>query len=314
MRASLSPGVAVLATGAVMAAGIYASSVLDEVVGRLVAGRGAAVARSLLAPVRRAAQLALQRRTSTERPDAQAWALAPALLAGLAAAGMAVVPLGPRLAVADADAGIVLFGAAMALVMVAVFLHGWSANSLFPLIGGYRFAGQALSYEMLHMLVLIATALPARSLAVGDVVESQAHLWNVIRQPLGLPLYLVAAAGLAFWGPLRLPDAEDLAGGTSAELSGVPLLLWRVAQRAMLVAVAAMGAAAFLGGWQGPGLPGPAWMALKTLGLVAVLVAARHVLARVPIERFVWVCWVLLIPLALLDVLQAGVQALWAAP
>lgn len=314
MRASLSPGVALLATGAVMAAGIYASSVLDEVVGRLVAGRGAAVARSLLAPVRRAAQLALQRRTSTERPDAQAWALAPALLAGLAAAGMAVVPLGPRLAVADADAGIVLFGAAMALVMVAVFLHGWSANSLFPLIGGYRFAAQALSYEMLHMLVLIAAALPARSLAVGDIVESQAHLWNVIRQPLGLPLYLVAAAGLAFWGPLRLPDAEDLAGGTSAELSGVPLLLWRVAQRAMLVAVAAMGAAAFLGGWQGPGLPGPAWMALKTLGLVTVLVAARHVLARVPIERFVWACWVLLIPLALLDVLQAGVQALWSAP
>lgn len=314
MRASLTPGVAVLATGVVMAAGIYASSVLDEVVGRLVAGRGAAVARSLLAPVRRAAQLVLQRRTSTERPDAQAWALAPALLAGLAAAGMAVVPLAPRLAVADTDAGIVLFGAAMALVMVAVFLHGWSANSLFPLIGGYRFAGQALSYEMLHMLVLIAAALPARSLAVGDIVESQAHLWNVIRQPLGLPLYLVAAAGLAFWGPLRLPDAEDLAGGTSAELSGVPLLLWRVAQRAMLVAVAAMGAAAFLGGWQGPGLPGPAWMALKTLGLVAVLVAARHVLARVPIERFVWACWVLLIPLALLDVLQAGVQALWAAP
>ncbi|HEX2031876.1 MAG TPA: NADH-quinone oxidoreductase subunit H [Actinomycetota bacterium] len=314
MRPSLSPGFAVLATGAAMAAGIYATAVLDEIVGGIVSGRGARAAGAMLAPVRRAAQLVLQRRAATERPDAEAWALAPALLAGLAAVGMAVVPFGPGLAVAGIDAGIVLFGAAMALVMVAVFLQGWSANSVFPVVGGYRFVAQALSYEMLHMLVLIAAALPARSLAVGDIVESQAHLWNVLRQPLGLPLYLVAAAGLAFWGPLRLPDAEDLAGGTSAELSGVALLLWRVAQRAMLVAVAAMGAAAFLGGWQGPLLPGAAWLALKTLALVALLVAARHLLARVPVERFMWACWVVLIPLALLDVFLGGAQALWAAP
>ena len=314
MRPHLSPGMAVLVTGLLMAAAIYASAVLDEIVARLVSGRAPAMGRAALAPVRRAGQLLLQQRSVTERPDAQAWALAPALLAALAAVGMAVVPLAPGVAVADVEAGIVLFGAAMALVMVAVFLQGWSANSLFPLIGGYRFVAQALSYEMLHMLVLIAVALPARSLGMGEIVDSQAHLWNVLRQPLGLPIYLVAATGLAFWGPLRLPDAEDLAGGASAELSGAALLGWRLAQRAMLVAVSAMGAAAFLGGWQGPLLPGPAWMAVKTVALLALLVAAGHLLARVPVERFMWACWVVLIPLALVDVFLAGIQALWAAP
>lgn len=314
MSPALSPGLAVLATGAVMAAGIYISAVLDQVAARMVAGRRGGPTSPTAAPLRRAAQLFLQERTVTERPDAEMWALAPALLGGLAAAGTAVVPLAPQVAVADAQAGIVLFGAAMALVMVAVFLQGWSPNSPFPMIGGYRFVAQALSYEMLHMLVLIAAALPARSLGVGEIVESQADLWNVIRQPLGLPLYLVAAIGLAFWGPLRLPDAEDLGGGASAELSGVPLLLWRVAQRAMLVAVAAMGAAAFLGGWHGPVLPGWAWGVVKTLALLALLVVSRHVVARVPVERFVWACWVVLIPLALLDVFLAGAQALWAAP
>jgi NADH-quinone oxidoreductase subunit H len=314
VRPHLSPGLAVLAIGVAMAAGIYVSAVWDEVVARLIAGRGAGIGRAAVAPLRRVGQLLLQERAVTERPDAVAWALAPALLAALAAVGLAVVPLAPQVAVADVSAGIVLFGAAMALVMVAVFLQGWSANSVLPLIGGYRFAAQALSYEMLHMLVLIAVALPARSLGMGEIVESQADLWNILRQPLGLPIYLVAAAGLAFWGPLRLPDAEDLAGGASAELSGGALLLWRLAQRAMLVAVSAMGAAAFLGGWHGPLLPGPAWTLLKTLALLGLLVAARHLLARVPIERFVFACWVVLIPLALVDVFQAGVQALWAAP
>lgn len=314
MRQHLSPVAAALAVALVMGAGIYLSAALDHIAARLVSGRRADLAGAVLAPLARGGGLLAQERATTERPDAQAWALAPALLGALAAVGMAVVPFSPGVAVADVRAGIVLFGAAMALVMVAVYLQGWSANSVFPLIGGYRFAAQALSYEMLHMLVLIAVALPARSLGVGEIVESQAHTWNALRQPLGLPIYLVAAAGLSFWGPLRLPDAEDLAGGASAELSGPALLLWRVAQRAMLVAVATMGAAAFLGGWQGPALPGVVWLALKALSLLVVLIAARHLLARVPIARFVFVCWVVLIPLALVDVFQAGVQALWAAP
>ena len=159
-------------------------------------------------------------------------------------------------------------------------------------------------------LVLIAAALPAESLAFGEIVRSQAGLWNIVRQPLGLPLYLVAALGVSFQGPLATPDAADLAGGTRAEVSGVALLAWRLARGALLVAVAAVGAATFLGGWTGPWLPGPAWTALKTLALLAVLVACRHLVARVRLERFVVVSWALLIPLALLDVFLAGVLLL----
>jgi len=60
------------------------------------------------------------------------------------------------------------------------------------------------------------------------------------------------------------------------------------------VAVAAMGAAGFLGGWWGPLLPGPAWVLAKSLALLVLLVAAGQLLARVPIERFVVVAWAVL--------------------
>ena len=138
------------------------------------------------------------------------------------------------------------------------------------------------------------------------IVEAQEPLWNVVRQPLGLPLYLVVGLGVSFWGPLNLPDAADLAGGTSVEDAGPARLLWGVARSSMLVAVAAMGAASFLGGWFGPVLPGPVWMILKTLALLAIIVVAGHVLARVRIESFVIVAWVVLIPLALLNVFVSG--------
>ena len=309
----MSEGAALVAApwvGAMLVAGVYGTAVLDALIGRAVAGMPLRLTATAAAPLRTAAALLLQRRSTTERPDAVLKGLAPALLGALAAAALVAVPLGPALHPPEIQAGIVYFGAAMAVVMIAVYLHGWSDNSPFPLVGAYRFVAQALSYEMPLALVLIAAALPAESLAVPDIVRSQEPMWNLIRQPLGLPLYLIAGLGLAFWGPLALPLAPDLAGGTTAEVSGADYLLWQAARAALLVAVAGMGAAVFLGGWLGPWLPGPLWMALKTFALVAVMVVARHLLPRVRLEHFVVVSWAVLIPLALVDVFASGILAL----
>jgi len=305
--------IAVLSVGTVSVAGIYLAAWVDLLVGRAVAGLEVRPLDALSAPLRWGAATALKTRTTTERPDAETWALAPALLAALAAVGLAAVPLAPGLLAADVANGIVLFGAAMALVVVAVFLQGWSPNSPLPMIGGYRFIAEGLSYEIPLAVVLIAAALPARSLAIAPIVTSQEHLWNIVRQPLGLPLYLMAGLGLAFWGPLALPEGQDLAGGSSLETSGVSRILWRLAQLLVLVAVAAMGAAVFLGGWLGPLFPGAAWMIVKTVILLVPLIATRHFVARVPTERYVVVSWAILIPLSLLDVFIAGIQALVAA-
>jgi len=305
--------IAVVSVGAASVAGIYLAAWVDLLVGRAVAGLEVRPLDALSAPLRWGAATALKTRTTTERPDAETWALAPALLAALAAVGLAAVPLAPGLLAADVANGIVLFGAAMALVVVAVFLQGWSPNSPLPMIGGYRFIAEGLSYEIPLAVVLIAAALPARSLAIAPIVTSQEHLWNIVRQPLGLPLYLMAGLGLAFWGPLALPEGQDLAGGSSLETSGVSRILWRTAQLLVLVAVAAMGAAVFLGGWLGPLFPGAAWMIVKTVILLVPLIATRHFVARVPTERYVVVSWAILIPLSLLDVFIAGIQALVAA-
>ena len=311
MSGSLQPWAAVLFVGAVLSVGVYAVGVIDGLIaGAVSARRGAKTSTPFVAPVRDASLLLVQRRTDTERPDAQAWALAPALLAGLAAVGIAVVPFDADLAAADIGSGFVLFAAAVAFVMVAVYLHGWSANSAFSIVGGYRFIASALSYQIPFLLALLATALPAESLSVGEIVRAQEGLWNVVRQPLGLPLYLVVAAGVTFWGPLNFPDAPELGGGTTLEASGSARLLWSVARAALLVAIAVMGAAAFMGGWLGPVLPGPVWMSVKTLLLLAVLVLVRHLIVRVRLERFVIIAWTVLIPLSLADVFLTGVLIL----
>ncbi len=306
MRPYLFPPLAALVMIGVLIAGAYLVAVLDRIMGTLVARRPLHLAQTLSAPVTGAAFLLTQRRTKTERPDAQARALAPGLLAGLAAVGLAVIPIGPNASVTDPAAGFVLYSAAIAYVMVCVYLHGWSANSTLPLIGAYRFIAQAFSFQIPFLLVLLAPALPAESLAIGAIVEAQESLWNVVRQPLGLPIFLVVSAAATFSLPLDFPDAADLSGGTSVEASGSHRLAWRGARAALLVMVAAMGASAFLGGWHGPWLPGWLWVALKTLMLLAVLIASSHAFARLRIERFVVLAWVVLLPLSLVNIFFAG--------
>ena len=298
--------VALLAVAITMLAGGYVVAIFDRMLRNVVAGSPVQVGQLLAYPIRSTARLLVQDRRTTERPDGPGWAIAPALLAGLAALALTMVPLGPDLAVADPATGFVVFSAAIAFVMIGVFLHGWSPNSAFALHGAYRFGALALSFQIPFLLAMLATALPAGSLSIVDIVRAQEPMWNVVGQPLGLPLYLIAGIGVTFWGPLQLPDAPDLAGGTAVEDSGVARLLWRAARAQMLVAMSAMGAAGFLGGWWGPVLPGPAWMLIKTLVVLAVILAAGHLLARIRIETFVVTAWALLIPLALLNIFVSG--------
>lgn len=299
---------AAAAVGAALGGGVYALAVLDALAAAALAGRRPQGA--LLAPVRRAAFLLVQQPSSTERPDAPAWRLAPALYLSLAAGGLALVPMSGTFVPADAPAAVVLWGAMEALALVAVFLHGWSANALLPLLGAYRFVALGLSILLISMFVLIAAALPAESLRLTAIVESQRELWNVVRQPLGLPLLLGVGAVLAFWGPLDFADSPDLAGGTASEVSGPPLLVWKVARAAMLVSFAALAASVFLGGWLGPGLPGPVWLALKTLALLAGVAGARHASLRFDTERLVSAVWTVLLPLSFLHLALAGLEAL----
>jgi len=300
---------AVVLIGIVMVVSVYLVAVIDTAVATRVSG-GRGYARAWMAPISRAARLALQRRTVTERPDAEAWVLGPALLGGLAAVALTSIPFAPGVDVADIPAGIVLFGAALLQVMVAVVLHGWGANSVFPLLGAFRMAAVGLSMGIPFSLVLITTAIPAESLSVGAIIASQEGVWNVLRQPIGLPVYLITALGFSFWGPLQLPDGVDLAGGTSAEISGTALLVWRIARASVLVSLAAMGAAAFLGGYLGPWLPGWLWMILKTMGLAALMIWSGHRIARARMESVVLLGWTVLLPVALVDVFVSGALTL----
>lgn len=288
--------------------GIALAGVLDRAVPALVAGRS--LQKSLVDPFTIASSFALAQASETERPDRVNWILAPIVYFTLAAIGLSIVPFAPGVVAANLDAGIVLWGACEALTVVAVFLHGWSANSPLPLVGAYRYVAIGLPVMLLSMFVLIAAALPAQSLAVTDIVEAQRSIWNIVRQPAGLVLFLMLGLSLSLRGPFDYADPYDLAGGTAAEISGTARLTWWLARLAMLVSVSAMTATVFLGGYLGPFLPGVVWLGLKTSLVLVVLVGAGEVFARLPPDRMMNLIWLALLPLSFLMLVAVGVELL----
>lgn len=288
--------------------GVWLLAAVDRMARRGAAG---GIGDAVAAPVRGAVRLVFKEFRPTERPDAALWLAAPALLLTLVFAALAVMPLAPRLIGADLSVGVVFFTAMFALVMVAVFAAGWGPNSKYPLIAGYRFIGLMLAYEMPFAITIIAVALPAESLALGDIVAwQQTVAWNVLLQPVGFAIYVMSALAVAFSGPFEVIDSSDLAGGAELELGGAPLLVWRFAHYALLLATSAFAVPLFLGGGAGPVLPDAVWTGLKVLVLASLLVVAGHRIVRLRLDWFMRIAWVALIPLSLLNLFVVGLLML----
>jgi NADH-quinone oxidoreductase subunit H len=298
----------VLVLPVVLAALAIGGAALDAVLAARAAGRPLSL-RAVGDPLRDAARLLVQQRRTTLAPDRLLWRLGVVGVPSAALLASAVTPLG-RYAVSDLGVGVVWFNAMEAVVWAAVWLAGWGPNSVWPLVGGYRFVAQALAYELPLMFALITAALGAQSLRVGDIVAAQEGLWFAVWMPGAFVAFLLSALALSFVAPFDQPAHRDVAGGVAAELAGVDRLLLLAGRWLLLAAAAAFAVALFLGGGQGPLLPEWLWSLVKTAAVLATLVWARRRLPTIRIERFEEVGWLVLIPVTLVQLLIVGIAVL----
>jgi len=244
-------------------------------------------------------------------PDRIFFETAPALLLAVAVLGAAVLPLSPGLVGADLATGALFLNAVLAYVLVALIMAGWAPNGAYAMIGGWRFLGQLIAYAMLIVMPITAVTMRAESLLNTAIVESQADTWNIVYQPIGFVLFMVAGLALSFRPPLDLPVAPGaLAGGIDAEYTGVRLAVLRLARLVLVVTLAAATTVFYLGGWLGPLLPPWAWSILKTLAVATLMLLAGPWLPRVREADLLAWCWKLGIPLALLNIFVVGVMLL----
>ncbi|GAA4759481.1 complex I subunit 1 family protein [Citricoccus sp. NPDC079358] len=300
------PAVWAVLAGVILCGLAFFAVALDAVLSARAQGVGGGWA----APLSRTARLLRQRRRTTVAADTLLWRVGGAGMFVGAFLIVAVIPFG-RWTLADLDVGVVWFNAVDVMVWALVWLAGWGANSTHSLVGGYRFLAHGLAYELPLMFALVAPAIAAGSLAVGDVAAAQEGLWFVVWMPVAFLVYLVGVMGFSVWGPFAPALAADIAGGVLAELSAVDRLVFQAGRYMFLAAGAAFSVPLFLGGGAGPWLPGWAWVLVKAVAVLAVLVWLRRKVPLLRPDRFMEIGWMVLLPAAVVQDLVVSLVVVW---
>jgi NADH-quinone oxidoreductase subunit H len=246
--------------------------------------------------------------------DGPVFKIAPLLAATCAFAIAAVIPFGPEVVAADLDVGVLYVLAFGSLASLSVFMAGWGSNSKYALLGGMRAIGQAISYEVPLVLCALVPVILAGSMSLSDIVRWQAeHTWIAFWPILpGLPAFVIFFACLLAESnriPFDIPEAEsELVAGVTTEYTGMRFALFYIGEYFHTLVGSAVGAALFLGGWDGPFAPGLAWMVAKTLLLFALVYWVRWSLLRLRGDQLLAFAWKWLVPISVALVLVA---ALW---
>ena len=239
--------------------------------------------------------------------DKPLYYLAPILIFIPVIVAFVVIPFDSCLVVKDINVGILVILAFSSLTVLAILMGGWGSNNKYALIGAIRSVAQNVAYEIPLLLALLAVVMMANSLSLKDIVEAQKGLWFVVLQPVAFIIYFIASIAETNRTPFDLPEAEsELVAGYHTEYSGMMFALFFLAEYTNMFIVSSIAVTFFLGGYNGPFLPGVIWFLIKVYFLVFVIMWFRWTYPRVRFDQLLNISWKALIPLALLNLLLTG--------
>jgi len=277
----------------------------------------------LLQPMADGLKLIFKEELIPAKADKLIFVLAPIITVVPALIVLAVLPFGPAVSIGgrlihlgladDLNVGALYILAVASIAVYGITLAGWSSNNKYALMGGLRSSAQMVSYELALGLSFLGPILLANSMSMRDIVEAQAGWWFVLVQPIGFVIFLIATVAEVNRAPFDMPEAEqELTAGYHVEYSGMKFALLFMAEYDKMIAVSAIGAALFLGGYWGPFVQqvpwlGPIYLLLKVLAILFLMIWVRATLPRFRYDRLMAFGWKVMLPLALVNVVATAV-------
>ncbi|MGK2231898.1 NADH-quinone oxidoreductase subunit NuoH [Colwellia polaris] len=248
--------------------------------------------------------------------DRLVFVLAPIIGAMCVLMSFAVVPFSPSIGVSDLNIGLLFFLAMASLAVYSVVLAGWASNSKYALLGGMRAAAQTVSYEVFMGLSVMGVVLLTGSFNLREIVLAQTNGWLIQSQFVGFFIFLVAGIAESHRLPFDLPEAEtELTAGFHTEYSGLKFALFFLGEYLGVTLISAMSVVLFFGGWLMPEpfaswLPPLLWFIIKIMFFVMFFILLRTSLPRPRFDQLLKFGWVVMLPLALLNLLVTAVLRL----
>ena len=264
----------------------------------------------LLQPVADAIKVLLKEDIIPTNADKIVHWLAPIVAFAPALMIFAVVPFQDGALLADLNIGILYVVAISSVSTLGIFMAGWGSNNKYSLLGAMRQVAAVVSYEIPVVLAITGVVVLAGSLSLNEIVQKQ-NIPFILLQPLGFLLFFLGACAEINRSPFDLMEADsELVAGFHTEYSGMKFALFYLVEYAEALAISAIIATLFLGGWRGPVLPPWLWFLLKVIAVFFFMVWTRTTLPRVRIDQLMALAWKFLFPLALLNLIISGIQVL----
>jgi NADH-quinone oxidoreductase subunit H len=268
----------------------------------------------LLQPVADAIKVLLKEDIIPAKADKIVHWLAPVVAFSPVLMIFAVVPFQNGAVLADLNIGILFVVAISSVSTIGIFMAGWGSSNKYSLIAAMRNVGAVVSYEIPLVLAIAGVVLIAGSLSLNQIVLAQ-NIPFIFLQPLGFLLFFMAGCAEINRSPFDLFEADsEIVAGFHIEYSGMKFAMFYLVEYAEALAISAIIATLFLGGWRGPVLPPFLWLIVKVLLVFFTMVWTRTTLPRVRIDQLMALAWKFLLPLALINLIITGIQVLAGWP
>ncbi len=304
----------------------YLTLMERRVLGRIQSriGPNRAGPKGILQPVADGIKLIFKEELIPAEADKVIFILAPVITVIPALIILAVVPFGGTVQIlgrpvhlgiaGNVNIGVLYIAAVTSIAIYGIVLAGWASNNKYALMGGIRSSAQMISYELTLGLAFVGPILMAGSMSLQKIIDMQAKVgWFAIYQPIGFLILLIATLAEVNRAPFDMPEAEqELTAGYHTEYSGMKFALFFMAEYVKMIAVSAISAALFLGGYLGPGVAqfpwlGPIYFFMKIVALLFVMIWVRATLPRFRYDRLMAFGWKILLPVALANVFFTAV-------
>ncbi|NOX16500.1 MAG: NADH-quinone oxidoreductase subunit NuoH [Epsilonproteobacteria bacterium] len=247
--------------------------------------------------------------------------LAPVVGVTSAFVAIAAVPYFPQFTlfgytihpiISDINVGLLFVMGAASVGMYGPLLAGLSSHNKWALLGGARAVIQLLSFEVVSGLSILAPLMMIGSLSLIDINDFQIGgitNWLVWKQPLAFVLFAIAGFAETNRTPFDLIEFEaEIVSGYATEYSGMRWGLFFVGEYANMITISALVSIIFMGGYNPLWIiPGAIMMLLKVSFWIFLFLWVRAAWPHVRPDQLMWVCWKVLMPLALINILITGI-------
>ena len=260
-----------------------------------------------LQPLADALKLMLKDDSKPKNSDSLLFNFGPIWIMVVSLASFALLPFYFNNQMINTDLSLMLFIAISSLVIVGIFVAGWSSNNKFALISVLRMVAQIISYEIPLVISLLVPCILIGSLNFQEIINYQDGSWIVFYPVIGqisFILFFISALAEGNRVPFDLSEAEsELVSGYTTEYSGIKFALFYLAEYVHLFGISVLASIIFFGGPNGPIFNSNILIVIKSLIFFTIILFVRWSFFRIRIDQLLKLNWNKLIPLSFLVLL-----------